>query len=129
MGDAEGWGADWKQYFSTEYGKYYFDAETLTYSSKVTLRTLVKIILTDKGVKSSAPLLGKEYADLEHTIESVEINCAVKTINILEVIAYSKTGDIISREENSSSDWRPTSPKTPNGALLKAACKEPKKQK
>jgi hypothetical protein len=97
--------------------------------SNVTVRASVKIVLTDKGVKSSAPLLGKEYADLEHTIESVEINCAVKTINILEVIAYSKTGDIISREENSSSDWRPTSPKTPNEALLKAACKEPKKQR
>jgi hypothetical protein len=129
LGDAEGWGADWKQYFSTEYGKYYYDAETLTYSSNVTLRASVKIVLTDKGVKSTAQLLGKEYANLEHTIESVEINCAVKTINILEVIAYSKTGDMISREENSSSDWRPILSKTPNEALLKAACKQPKKQR
>ena len=129
LGYAEGWGADWKQYFSTEYGKYYFDAETLTYSSKVTVRTLVKIILTDKGVKSTAQMLGKEYENLEHTIESLEINCAAKTINILEVIVYSKTGDIISREENSSPDWRPISPKTPNEALLKAACKQPKKQR
>jgi hypothetical protein len=129
LGDAEGWGADWKQYFSTEYGKYYFDAETLTYSSKVTVRTSVKIVLTDKGVKSTAQLLGKEYANLEHTIESLEMNCAVKTINILEVVAYSKTGDVISREENSTPDWRPTSPKTPNEALLKAACKQAKKQR
>ena len=126
---SEGWGADWKQYFSTEYGKYYFDAETLTFLSNVTVRTSVKIVLTDKGVKSTAQTLGKEYANLEHTVQSVEINCAVKTINILEVVAYSKTGDIISREENSSPDWRPTAPKTPNEALIKAACKQPKKQK
>jgi hypothetical protein len=129
LGDAEGWGADWKQYFSTEYGKYYFDAETLTFSSNLTVRTSVKIVLTDKGAKSTTQFLGKEYVNLEHTIESVEINCAVKTINILEVIAYSKTGDVISREENSSPDWRPTSPKTPNEALIKAACKQPRKQK
>jgi hypothetical protein len=129
LGDAEGWGADWKQYFSTDYGKYYFDAEALTQLSNVTVRTSVKIVLTDKGAKSTAQFLGKEYANLEHTIESVEMNCAVKTINILEVTAYSKNGDIISREENSSSDWRPAAPKTPNEALLKAACKQPKKQK
>jgi hypothetical protein len=129
LGDAEGWGADWRQYFSTEYGKYYFDVETLTYSTNVTLRTSVKIILTDKGVKSTAQMLGKEYENLEHTIQSLEINCATKTINILEVTTYSKTGDMISREENSSPDWRSTSPKTPNEALLKAACKQPKKQK
>jgi hypothetical protein len=127
LGDADGWGADWKHYFSTEYGKYYFDAETLTYSSNVTLRTSVKKVLTDKGAKSSAPLLGKEYANLEYTIDLLEINCAVKTINILEIVAYSKTGDIIGREENLSPDWRPVSPKTPNEALLKAACKQPKK--
>ena len=112
LGNAEGWGADWKHYFSTENAKYYFDTETLTYTSNVTLRTSVKKVLTDKGAKSSAPLLGKEYANLEYTIDSLEINCAVKTINILEIVAYSKTGDIIGREENLSPDWRPVSPKT-----------------
>jgi hypothetical protein len=129
LGHAEGWGANWKQYFSTEYGKYYFDTETLTYPSNLTMRTWVKIILTEKGVKSTAQMLGKEYENLEHTIESLEINCAAKMINILEVITYSKTGDIISREENSSPDWRPISPKTPNEALLKEACKQPKKSR
>jgi hypothetical protein len=129
LGHSEGWGEDWKQYFSTEYGKYYFDVETLTYSSKVTLRTSVKIILTDKGVKSTVQMLGKEYGNLEHTIQLLEINCATKTINILEVTTYSKTGDMISREENSTPDWRPVSPKTPSEALLKAACNQPKKQR
>jgi hypothetical protein len=72
-------------------------------------------------------MLGKKYENLEHTLESLEINCVTKTINILEVIAYSKTGNIISREENSSPDWRLVSPKTPNEALLKEACKQPEK--
>jgi len=126
----EGWGADWKQYFKTENSEYYFDAETLTSPSTFIIRTTVKFILTDKGVKSSVQRLGKAFENIDYSIQSLEINCAVKTANILEVIIYSKTGDIITREDySSSSDWRPIPPKTPYEALMKAVCQQSKEHR
>ena len=129
LGCSRGWSAEWKQYFKTDYSQYYFDSETLTYPSDYTVRVSVKLVFTDKGVQSAVQQLGRAYENLEHSIQSLEINCAVKTINLVQVVTYSKTGAVINREEYSVSDWRPVSPKTPYEALLKEVCKPPKRQR
>lgn len=129
LGCSRGWSAEWKQFFKTEYSQYYYDSEALAYPSDVNVRASVKLVFTDKGVKSSVQTLGKDYENLDHSIQSLEINCAVKTINLSRVVTYSKTGNIISREEYTSPDWRPISPKTPYEALLKEVCKPPKRQR
>ena len=128
-GCSRGWSAEWKQFFKTEYSQYYFDAETLAYPTDMIVRASVKLVFTDKGVQSTVETLGRGYQNLDYSIQSLEINCAVKTLNLSRVVAYTKSGDVISREEYTSSDWRAISPKTPYEALLKAVCKPPKRQK
>ena len=128
-GCARGWSAEWKQFFKTEYSQYYYDAETLVYPSEMNVRASVKLVFTDKGVQSTVETLGRGYGNLDYSIQSLEINCAVKTLNLSRVVAYSKSGDVISREEYTSSDWRPISLKTPYEALMKSVCKPPKRQK
>ena len=129
LGCSRGWSAEWKQYFKTDYSQYYFDSETLSYPSDYTVRVLVKLVFTSKGVQSTVQTLGKEYENLDYSIQSLEINCTVKTLNLMQVIAYSKMGSVISREEYSISDWRPIPPKTPYEALQKEVCKPPKRQR
>ena len=128
-GCASGWSAEWKQFFKTEYSQYYYDSETLAYPTDMNVKASVKLVFTDKGVQSTVETLGRGYQNLEYSIQSLEINCAVKTLNLLRVVAYSKSGDVISREEYTSSDWRSISTKTPYEALMRAVCKPPKRQR
>ncbi len=128
-GCARGWSAEWKQFFKTDYSQYYYDAETLAYPTDMNVKASVKLVFTDKGVQSTVETLGRGYQNLDYSIQSLEINCAVKTLNLLRVVAYSKSGDVISREEYTSTDWRPISPKTAYEALMKSVCKPPKRQK
>ena len=123
----EGWGVNWREYFSTDSSKYYYDEESFTRLSNFSITIRVKFVLTDKGVMSATQTLGKEYRNLGHTVQLMAINCVDHTSNIVEAIFYSKTGDIISREEYPYADWRSIPPKTPHEALLKVVCKQTKR--
>ncbi|MDI7260488.1 MAG: hypothetical protein QME90_11280 [Thermodesulfobacteriota bacterium] len=120
---SELWGADWKPYARNEHFYCYYDAENLTRSAENTIRVWTKNVYTNKGVNLILKNLGKEYKNLEYSVQLNEMNCIDKMINIASGIFYSKEGDIISKDDYPDSHWRFITPDSSEEILYKKVCK------
>jgi hypothetical protein len=87
FGNAEVWGADWRQrwlgadwklYGSSSPGDYYYDKKGITSSSKKNIKLWTKVVYSKKGIDDAVKNLGEEFVDLNYHISFEEIDCIEK---------------------------------------------------
>jgi hypothetical protein len=122
FGNVEAWGADWKPYSWSETGIYYYDTESIIRPSKNIVRLKSKDIFTNKGIKEAVDGFGKSYANLNYTIDLIEINCEDKMYCFLSSTAYSKEGGILD-SITLKGEWHFIAPESIIDALSNAVCK------
>ena len=149
----EAWGADWKRYMATDFGGWFYDAETITRPSKDTVRVWGKTVYTDKGVirrmteigviykkykdlesktkDLESKALASEYKDLESKYKDLsyelalfEFNCANRKSRTLKGTAYSRDGSVLSTYTPEAPDWNEVVPGSVAGDLYKIVCKQ-----
>lgn len=124
FGNAEVWGADWKQW--TRFGDYY-DVESITRPSKSIVRVWTKYVFPGeavrKRIKNGGMIAGDEDV-LDCQLTLYEINCAQRIAKQLSVSTYSMTGKFLTAYSDVLlKDWFLIEPESMAEVLLKAVCK------
>jgi len=122
FGYAEVWGADWKLYGSSENYYGYYDAQSITRTSKNIVRVWLRSNLTETGVTDAAGKLGKEFENVNYFIILREINCAEKKSQRLSMTYYDNKGRVI-HSEGSPGGWEFIVPESMFDLLYKEVCK------
>ena len=123
LGCAEVWGANWKFYGESEFGKYYYDLESIDRLSRNLIRVSAKEIASPKAVLDIVDKLGEEYGNLEEVISFYEIDCKTKQFNLLMRVFYSKSHSIIDSFNFSDvAKWDSIIPGSAVGDLSKVVC-------
>ncbi len=84
----EGWGADWKLFFTTTDEHFYYDAESITHPLEGAIRVWCKQVYTEKGVSAMAGHL-REEAKISYWMDLAEFHCADRKFRLLSSVAYS----------------------------------------
>jgi hypothetical protein len=127
---AEVWGEDWRSFGTSEVdvGRWFYDAESLTYPSKniVRVRTNVYLLIniharggTDRYMEE----LEKRFQNLNHVMSITEVHCKDRKIRIQEITSYSNDGTVLSSVKNSKNNWDFIVPESRDEALYQAVCK------
>ena len=153
FGYAEVWGEDWKLYMENDFGRWFYDAETITRPSKDTVKAWGKTVYTDKGVMrrvtdmkviyekykdlaskakdleskdlaSKYKDLASKYKDLSYEQHLLEFNCADRESRTLKGTSYSRDGSVLSTYTPETPDWNKIMPGTVAEALYKIICKQ-----
>lgn len=124
------WGEDWRSFGTSEVnvGRWFYDAESLTYPSKniVRVRTNVYVWInthSEEGTDRYVGELKKLFENMNHVMSLTEIDCKNKGTRILETTSYSNDGTVLSSVKNPKNDWDFIVPGSRDEALYKAVCK------
>jgi hypothetical protein len=120
---AEVWGADWRYYAKSEWGDYYYDAETVDRLPNNTVRVWTKEISSQKRVVNIVSKLGKEFSDLGYINILYEVDCIGKKRCTLSAVYYSKSKSMIFDTGNERDEWKIIVPGSMGEALFKIICK------
>jgi hypothetical protein len=123
----EVWGADWKHYGEDDFGSWYYDAETITSSSKATVRVWMKTVYTEKGVIQTMARRGPKFKDLDYGVALLEFNCADRKMRPFDGILYSRDGSVLSTYKFETPYWEEIVPDTVGEDLYEIVCKQPQK--
>lgn len=115
-------GADWKLYAPHEYCYAYYDAQSITHSSKNIVRVCTRWDVTEKGVMYMMEFFGKGYENMNFSLDSFEINCVEKKYRTLSSTKYDKDAKVIDSIK-SPEGWHFIDPGTINEALYKKVCR------
>jgi len=121
FGYAEVWGADWEYYGGCDNYLAYYDAQSITRTSKNIARVWVRWDWTEKGVINCVGSLGKKYENLSHSIYLMEINCEEKMTHELSLTYYDNNGGVIYLF-SSSSEWDFVISESVTEGLYKEVC-------
>jgi len=119
----EGWGADWRLYFSGDYGDHYYDTESITHPSKNILRVWEKWVFTEQGVIQMVTEVGEKYKTLSFQIVLSEVDCAEKKFRGLSINSYSKDGGVLYTKDFQDLNWNFIVPESNGDILYKILCK------
>jgi len=117
----EGWAVDWKYYGTNEDGSYYYDTESMTRLSKNFMKVWVQSAYTEEGISHWVREGGKSFQDLDFTLILLELNCAERSIRYLQIVFYSKKGEMFYPIDNE--EWHFIAPNSLIGELHKEVCK------
>ena len=120
----EGRGADWKYYIGSEFGEYYYDAESVNRLPNNMVRVWTEEISSQKSVADTVRKLGEEYKDLGHINILYEVDCIAKKSRVLAAVYYSKSNSRISSADSLGGEWKSIVPYSVSEYLLKAVCKQ-----
>jgi len=119
------WGADWKL-FSCSTSKtvfWYYDAESITRSSKDVVRVCYKKVLTEKGVREHIAIFGDMYKNVYEIKFLLEINCKDKTHCPLQMTHYAEDATVISFYNFYDREWHSFISGSVEESLYKIVCK------
>ena len=129
---AQAWGEDWEKYAENEKIHCCYDAESLTHfdgeslsqPSKNIIKVWVKFEYTDIGLTDPVLVkkIGKKINKVDNSKSLYEINCEKRKYRILELMFYSKEGNVLYKNSIPSS-WKHIIRESLNDALCKAVCK------
>jgi hypothetical protein len=120
---AEGWGADWKEFYDSDIGKYFYDAENMDRPTGDIVMVYVKSVLTERGIWGWVQRLGNDFNDLSYTINLSELNCADRRWRWLVMDFYSKEDKILkSITADTLSGWDLSGPESLMEPLFEAVC-------
>ena len=144
--------ADWNLYMENDFGKWFYNSETITRPSKDTVKVWGRTVYTDKGVEHRVTQmrafsekyraiyekykdlgskgLAEEYKDLASKYKGlgyeqnlIEFNCADMKSRTLKGTAHSRNGTILSTYTPKNPDWNEVMTGTPGEMLYKILCK------
>ncbi len=126
FGNAEVWGADWKQWTRIGDKVTYYDAESITRPSKNIVRVWTKYVFPEEAVrkrmKNGIMVAGDEDA-LDCQLTLYEIDCTQRIARELSVSTYSMTGKFLAAYSDVFlKDWFLIEPESMAEVLLKAVC-------
>jgi len=121
MGYTEGWGVDWKYYGTNEDGSYFYDTESITRPSQNLVDVWVQSAYTQKSISHWVREGGESFQDLDFTLISLELNCVERSARYLQIVFYSKKGEIFS--PLNSDEWHFIAPDSMIEGLHKEVCK------
>jgi hypothetical protein len=91
---AESWGADWREYAQTkEADVLYYDADSIRQVSKDKIQVWEKRIYSSKGAEKEVARFGEKYRELGYSLILCEIDCAERTLKLLQANDYSRNGE------------------------------------
>lgn len=131
------YGAEWRQYGSGNNMDLYYDAKSVSYLSRDSLRVLNKFVVqNDNGrlrmIKERAKknLFIEGYENYKESNVIYEIKCSTQELYMLSATDYDKMGDILDStradraDKTSNPGWDFIIPGTPTGLLPEAVCKK-----
>jgi hypothetical protein len=121
FGHTEGWGVDWKYYGTNEDGSYFYDTESITRLSKNLIEVWVQSAYSEKSISHWVREGGKDFQDLDFTLISFELNCVERSTRYLQIVFYSKKGEIFYPIDND--EWHFIAPDSMTETLYKEVCK------
>jgi Surface-adhesin protein E len=121
LGYTEGWGVDWKYYGTNEDGSYFYDTESISRPSRNLVDVWVQSAYTPKSLAHWVREGGKGFQDLDFTLISLELNCAERSARYLQIVFYSKKGEVFSPID--SEEWHLIAPDSMIESLHKEVCK------
>ncbi len=120
----EAWGADWKKFYESDIGEYFYDAQNIDRPTRDIVMVYEKCVLTQKGVRGWVQRLGNSFNNLSYTISLSELNCADKRWRWLAMNFYSNEGKILkSVAADTLSEWDLINPESLVEPLYEAVCK------
>ena len=118
------WGADWKKFYESDIGEYFYDAQNTDRSSGNIVIVYEKNVLTQKGVWGWVQRLGDSFKNLGYTISLWELNCTDRRWHCLVMAFYSSEDKILkSVPEAAFSEWNIINPESFVEPLYEAVCK------
>lgn len=118
---AEGWGVDWKYYGTNEDGSYFYDTESMNRLSKNLVEVWVQSAYTEKSISHWVREGGKGFQDLDFTLISFELNCVDRSARYLQIVFYSKKGEVFYPIHND--EWHFIAPDSMTETLHREVCK------
>jgi hypothetical protein len=122
--DAVAWGADWRKFFESDIGEYFYDAQNTDRSSGNIVIVYEKNVLTQKGVWGWVQRLGDSFRNLSYTISLWELDCMDRRWHWLVMAFYSNQDKILkSVPAAASTEWNIINPESFAEPLYEAVCK------
>jgi hypothetical protein len=121
FGCGEVWGLDWKYYGTNEDGSYFYDTESMAWSSKNLIEVWVQSAYSEKGISHWVREGGKGFQDLDFSLILLELNCAERSARYLQIVFYSKNGKVFYPIDND--EWQLIAPDSMILTLHKEVCK------
>ena len=121
---AQGWGADWKEFYDSDIGKYFYDADNMDRPTGDIVMLYVKSALTEKGIWGWVQRLGNNFNNLSYTVRLSQLNCADRRWRWLAMTFYSNEDtNLKTVTADAISDWDLINTESPLEPLFKAICK------
>ncbi len=115
-------GKDWKLFKTTEDAKFYYDKKDLTHLDQKLVKVWIRQVYTKKGRTDMVNLLGPSYENLGYSVNSLEFNCAAKSMRYLSMTFYSRNHTVLDLGK-SPDGWDPIHSNTMFDALYQIVCK------
>jgi len=122
FGDAEVRGEDWKEFAKNERAFCYYDAESISQPSKNIIKVEVKFEYTKIGITEFVNTFGDKFNKLDNSKSLYEVNCLEKKYRILELVFYSKDGNVLDTISYPS-EWKYNTRESVSDALDITVCK------
>jgi len=114
---------DYRMFGENDEGVFYYDVESITHTSKDTVKVWIKETFRGPGAHVLSRALGQHYEKLEHSVSQEELNCKDKTSRHLSLTLYAKDGTILYSKTNVVEEFEPIEPNSVLEKLYKAVCK------
>jgi len=119
---SEVWGSDWMEFAKNERTHCYYDTKSISQPSKNIIKVGVKFEYTNIGVTEFVKTFGDKFNKLDNSKSLYEVNCVEKKYRILELVFYSKDGNVLNTISYPS-EWKYNIRESVSDALDKAVCK------
>jgi hypothetical protein len=115
-------GADWKFFSESEGTSFFYDADSISWSSGKNVSVGVKAVVSEKDRLDWVNRGGKKYLDLRYIKSILEIDCADKRERSLSLELLSEQG-ILDSFHGQPSEWSFIPPGSNWDNLYKAICR------
>jgi hypothetical protein len=105
LGGSETSWAEWTLFDKTDDADFYCDIEDIARPSSGIDTVWTKQVYTKKGVEDRVGLFGKNFEQLDHSIDLVELDCLGKLALSLSIVYFSKDGSVLNIKE-SDNRWQ-----------------------
>jgi len=123
IGYEDGWAIDYRMFEENDEGVFYYDAQSITHTSKDTVKVWIKETFRGPGARTLSRDLGQHYEKLDHSVFQKELNCKDKTSRHLSLTLYAKDETILYSKTNMVEEFEPIDPNSVFEKLYKTVCK------
>ncbi len=114
---------DYRMFGENNAGVFYYDAQSVTRTSKDTVKVWIKESFRGPGARTLSRELGQHYEKLDHSVLQEELNCKDKTIRHLSLTLFAKDGTILYSKTTILEEFEPIDPNSIFEKLYKIVCK------